>query len=319
MTNDPHGNRESLAGKLRSSRMRMGMTQQQVADFVGIARSAVSEIETSYRDVSASELAAFSRLFGEPVQRLLARPSGDTALERLVLRSAELASAGRDALRRFVDTCAAYQDLEEKLATSRVADLRAVETPLHRLEHAEQLADQERRRVDLGVTPGRQLLDVLEETLGVKVVAFEMESALSGASVRDEYFGAAILLNRAHSPGRQVFTLAHEYFHLLTHGRVAGATGGDETTAHVNDVVERSEKTKVEEFADHFAGHLLLPREHLLQCVQRIARDDGLVNTLDIVGMARYFGVSVQAVFRRLSVLGVISRETADAAYSDLA
>lgn len=55
----------SPAANIRAARERLKITQEQVAEHLGIPRSAVSEMEAGKRDISASELFALARLFGE--------------------------------------------------------------------------------------------------------------------------------------------------------------------------------------------------------------------------------------------------------------
>jgi transcriptional regulator with XRE-family HTH domain len=60
-----------IAERLRQVREFLGLSQQQVADWVKISRPAVSEIEAGRRRVSAAELARFAGLYKYPVQYFL--------------------------------------------------------------------------------------------------------------------------------------------------------------------------------------------------------------------------------------------------------
>ncbi|MFE7963480.1 helix-turn-helix domain-containing protein [Streptomyces cellulosae] len=62
---------ETLGVRLTAARHRAGLTQQHVAARVGLARLAISDIETGHRKVYATELGRLARLYGEPVDRLL--------------------------------------------------------------------------------------------------------------------------------------------------------------------------------------------------------------------------------------------------------
>ncbi|MGA5182952.1 helix-turn-helix domain-containing protein [Streptomyces pseudogriseolus] len=63
---------ETLGVRLTAARRRAGLTQHQVAAQLGLPRSGVSEIETGHRKVYATELGHLARLYGEPVDNLLA-------------------------------------------------------------------------------------------------------------------------------------------------------------------------------------------------------------------------------------------------------
>ncbi len=290
------------------------MTQQQVAEHLGIPRSAVSEIETGRRELSATELFALAQLFGESMEYLLGLSEHDPEEELVMLRAEQIMPTTRAELRQFFNLGREYRQLEEWAGEQREPELRSVPAILSTYEQARALAIEERRRLDLGVTPAHQLVGVLEDSLGVKVLFLELDDGLSGASILSEAFGPAVLVNRAHSPGRRAFTLAHEYFHLLTRGRVVGSRGAQ--AVHVCGApAPEGKKDRAEQLADQFAGELLMPREHFVEQIRRLVREDRTIEAVDLIGVARYFGVSVLAVFVRMAALRMISWEKAKETY----
>lgn len=292
------------------------MTQEPVARHLGIPRSAVSDIEAGKREVTATELLALSRLFGEPMERLLGLGVEDAGKELLMFRAAAVTSPVKAQLSRWLYLCEQYGELEVLTGEHREAELREVRRVLSTYEDAHYLAEDERKRLDLGLTPGRDLLEVLEERVGVKVLFLDLDDEFSGASVARERFGPAILVNRAHSAGRRAFTLAHEYFHLLTRGRIARSRVYQ--AAHLCEAQPPgAKKDRAEQLADQFAGRLLFPPEHFIERLRAIRREDGTIERLDLIGVARYFGVSVQAVFVELARLKLVPWDLANAAYRD--
>ncbi len=63
--------RMSLSERLRENRMRCRMTQEFVADAVGVSRQAVSRWENGSCDPSTANLIALAKLYGIPAQQLL--------------------------------------------------------------------------------------------------------------------------------------------------------------------------------------------------------------------------------------------------------
>ncbi|MBI2615283.1 MAG: ImmA/IrrE family metallo-endopeptidase, partial [Gemmatimonadetes bacterium] len=247
-----------LGANLRAARERARLTQEEVSAHLHIPRSAVSESEQGKREVSAAELYALARLYGEPMEALLGVREPRQAGERFMFRAEAVSAPEQHQLTRFLAWCAEYRQLEEQTGDLASLTPRPALRPPTTFEQAHRLADEERKRLELGVTPGRVLLDVLEEGLGVKLKAARLgRDALSGASVQSPRFGPAILLNADQTGGRQVFTLAHEYFHLLT----GPPAEGNEPGVHVCDVLSgpAGRKSRDEQLADQFAGRLLLP------------------------------------------------------------
>ncbi|GBE57694.1 anaerobic benzoate catabolism transcriptional regulator [bacterium BMS3Abin01] len=62
-----------LGERIASARRGAGMTQAEMADHLGIDRSAVAKIEKGVRKVDSLELLAISEAVGEPVDSLLSQ------------------------------------------------------------------------------------------------------------------------------------------------------------------------------------------------------------------------------------------------------
>ncbi|MGQ0765406.1 MAG: helix-turn-helix domain-containing protein [Gemmatimonadota bacterium] len=305
-----------MATNVRTARERLGLSQKDVALELEIARSAVSDIETGKRQVSAVELVGLARILGTSVERLLGDRGSSGASEVVQLRAASISTAARVQLQRWAMWCEDYQELEKMADDVRPPDLRASERVLSSFSQAHRMADEERKRLDLGQAPAHQLLAVLEEKVRVKVAFMDLEDSLSGASMVGAGFGAAIVVNRRHVAGRRVFTLAHEYFHLLTRDRVSQTRGGQ--PIHICEAdVPGAAKDRAEQLADQFAGRLLMPPETFVEQLHNLRKDDGTIDRADLVSVARYFGVSVQAVFVQLAVQRLVPWDLARDAYAD--
>ena len=143
---------------------------------------------------------------------------------------------------------------------------------------------------DSGVRPSAVLDDVLENQLGVLVWYLETGSDSAAACTRGE-FGSAILVPRSSAPWRRNFDIAHELFHLLTW----------EATNQLE--LESELSRRAEQLANCFAAALLLPAKPLLRdFTERTI--DGAIGSADLIGLARDYGVSTDALLWRLLNLG---------------
>ncbi|MFH5207856.1 ImmA/IrrE family metallo-endopeptidase [Antrihabitans sp. NCIMB 15449] len=116
------------------------------------------------------------------------------------------------------------------------------------------------------------------------------DSLVSGASFWDTRNGVWVIqLSRADSWLRRRFTLAHEYKHIIDHGRRGSLY---RATARV------SAEIQAEHAADYFAGCLLVPRRLLKR-----AWGNGIQRPSEL---ARLFQVSQQAIGVRLRQTGLI-------------
>ena len=111
-------------------------------------------------------------------------------------------------------------------------------------------------------------------------------------------FGHAILINSLDAPWRRNYDLAHELFHLLTWNIFI-----DEITHD-----EEQYKPEIEKWANSFASALLLPAKELRkEFLKRIK--DSSIEYIDLVEIAREFGVSVEALLWRLVNLQLLKRK----------
>ena len=100
--------RLKLAERLKAAREYLGFSQDEVAKFLGISRSALSNIETGQRRVEAVELSRLATLYKKPVTYFTsagevtedALPSDVAHLARKV---SALSKKDRDELSRFAD------------------------------------------------------------------------------------------------------------------------------------------------------------------------------------------------------------------------
>jgi len=118
----------------------------------------------------------------------------------------------------------------------------------------------------------------------------------SGASVVDNTLGVGILINTNDAPWRRNFDLAHELFHVVTWNVFSPEEIGNGTI-----------KTRPEQYADIFASTLLLPEAHLLDAL-KVTATDNEVRLIDIIELAKDFGVSTEAILWRLVNLRILKK-----------
>lgn len=175
---------------------------------------------------------------------------------------------------------------------SYLAELRSI-IPTRRLAHHESLILAERQSLQL-----RQLLDVAEPalpTMSLTELPFlkvTTRAALaSSAATKWIKPHWVVLLNASETEVRQRLSLAHEFKHILDHGRVADLYG---------DIRDPNVRRRVERLCDYFAGCLLAPRPWLKR-----AYASGIQSPAEL---AEVFDMSVSAMEVRLKQIGIHER-----------
>jgi len=110
-----------------------------------------------------------------------------------------------------------------------------------------------------------------------------------------------ISVNISDSISARVFTLFHEYAHILT--EISGICTPENISPY------DTHTQLIERFCNHFAGAFLVPRNTLDQDINvREIRRRGIIDNSLLFEIANHFRVSVQVVLRRLLICGHINR-----------
>jgi transcriptional regulator with XRE-family HTH domain len=110
--------RKAMVERLRQAREYLGFSQEEVAKYLGIARSALSNIETGQRKVDALELKKLASLYKRPVTHFTGASAEDQAIgdevAHLARKASELSAEDRAELGRFADFLRAKKQTNEE-------------------------------------------------------------------------------------------------------------------------------------------------------------------------------------------------------------
>jgi Zn-dependent peptidase ImmA (M78 family)/DNA-binding XRE family transcriptional regulator len=297
--------RARLGERLQVARNARGVTQEQAARALGVARTTMVAIERGERQVKPDELIALAALYESSTSSLLREtavhvdlvgqlrraPGGGAAEDRDALEAMAL-------LQRLV---AGYVELEGRLGQPLGHDYPA-ERALRRgglEQQAEDLAVEVRNHYGLGLAPVQDMLSLVEQEMGVRVFIRRIPPTISGVFAHHEDVGACVLLNASLPADRRRWTLAHEVAHLVTERRSAEVCRAEDGT---------TTRPPGERFADLFAGAFLMPGAALRRRFGESTSLSGKFSPRDLVLMAHAFRVSVEAMCRRLEQLGLLLR-----------
>lgn len=308
---------QSLPERLRQAREDAGLTQQVVADWLGIRRPGVVEFESGKRALRSDELAKLAALYGRSLPWLVL---GDAAPQDLV--AAALFRAGERAdpmLRReaarMARRCHLLTEVEAGLGQPRHAaqapryiDEDVLSDQTRAYEHGRIVAYQERNRLGLGLTsPLRDPWGIVEGA-GLNVLPLQLGSDhhVDGIFTRLHNGRACVGVNVDKWVFRQVFTVVHEYAHALMDSELDSELCDTSTGWRRG---ERQLQANRELRANQFAAVFLVPREALAHYLE--AR--GLLRTssfrghhatgltpLEVVRAQDHFGVSGDMLLWRL-------------------
>ncbi|MEY2563544.1 MAG: hypothetical protein QOH88_1737 [Verrucomicrobiota bacterium] len=297
---------KALGAQLQDARRACDLTQQQVANKLGIARTTIVALEKGERRLSPADLVALCRLYGRSISDFV-RPqktSEDFLPQFRTVRGLQQSSAVYQAAIDLERMAKNYVDLERATGQSliqrypAVVALDQISVPLE--QAAEDLAIQERNRLGMGDGPIPDLRTRLESDVGLRIFCFPMESKIAGLFGYTEPLGGCIGVNSRHPLERRRWSLAHEYGHFLSTRFRADY-----------DILSRSGgRSAAEKFVDHFARHFLMPSSGLNRHTSQLHGTKSGLTLADVCTLADLFKVSVQALTLRLEELGRIKAGT---------
>ncbi len=99
--------RQRLGERLREARKYLGLKQEEVATYLKIQRTALTDIESGQRRVEAIELTRLAKLYKQPVSYFTGEDAEASALPasvaHLARQAAELSDTDREELGRFAE------------------------------------------------------------------------------------------------------------------------------------------------------------------------------------------------------------------------
>src|SRR5262249_21446174 len=148
-----------LGSRLYNARKASGLTQQAVADQIGIARTTLVAIEKGDRRLSAHELIALAHLYGRPVSEFVSRsiiadgfvPQFRHGWGKELVEDSDLENIAAELQQRAED----YVQLEQLcgISTNKSFPPRYNYTGLPAEQVAEEIATAERNRLGIGDGP----------------------------------------------------------------------------------------------------------------------------------------------------------------------
>jgi len=288
--------------RLRIAREAAGISQANAATAIDVARTTLVAIEQGQRRIRMGELQKLARLYRTSVNALLRQEAIQVDLAPRFRKLAGSSNTSVDTAVKLLGDLAKVE-LENLLGVKRVPNY-PPERPILRGDvraQAEQDALELRQRMGLGMSPVSDIVTLLELELGVRVYVRRFDGKISGLFAYDEALGPCILLNANHPRDRRTQSAAHECGHLIS-------TRREPEILHNHE----SENSREERYANAFGRAFLTPARAVTQKFQEVLAGSDRLTRRHVIVLAHFFGVSREAIVRRLEELSLIKTGTWD-------
>lgn len=298
-----------LGRTLQEARKKRGLTQEAAASIIQVARTTLTAIEKGERRIKPGELIKLSQAYGRQVSEFVRQRPAIQPF-RVQFRG-PLARTERDAeqiaqsIDELEDLCRNYLELEAitEMPLVRKYPAEYQISGLSPEQAGEGVAVQERNRLDLGDGPVPILRDILEEDVGLRVFYLPLKpSKFSEIYSYTDELGGCMAVNCAQPEQRRRWSLAHGYAHFLANRHTPVVAAYQDYKWFPGNA----------RFADSFARNFLMPAEGLKRRYYDHHMSKGKVTPADLCILAHYYGVSVEALTRRLEDLRLLPAGTWD-------
>ncbi len=294
---------QDVGDLLRVARENAKITQAAAAANLEVARTTLVAMEKGQRRPRVNELQKLAVLYGLSLNELLRQNGPRVDLRPRFRHLGEESEKLQAAIALLNNLVQAEVELEELLGIKRTR-LDPPERPLlpgNVVIQAEHDAAELRQWLGLGLAPVHDIMSVLELQLGARVYIRKLDPKISGLYAFDERAGACILLNANHPRDRRTQTSAHELGHFISTRR-APDTLHDGTP----------ESTREERYANTFARCFLTPARAVHTKFRELTAGSSRLTRRHIILLAHIFGVSREAMVRRLEELELAKAGTWD-------
>ena len=295
---------KEIGERLRLAREAANITQAAAAAAIGVARTTIVAVEQGERRVRMGELQKLAQLYKTSVNALLRREAIHVDLApRFRKLDGNHNSAVDEAAALLSHLAQAEVELENLLGVTRVRNY-PPERPILKGDvraQAEQDAAELRQRLGLGSAPVTDIVTLLEMEMGVRVYVRRFDGRISGLFAYDDALGACMLLNANHPRDRRTQTASHETGHLVS-------------TRRDPEVLQEQEReqSREERYANAFGRAFLTPARAVMQKFQEVTAGAEKLSRRHVIVLAHFFGVSREALVRRLEELGLTKPDTWD-------
>lgn len=293
-----------VGARLRGAREAAGLTQTDAAADLRVARTTLVAMEQGRRRVRTDELQHLAHLYGTSVNAVL---RCEAVHVNLVPRFRKLSTANDEsaerAARLLTDLVRAEVELENLLGVTRARNYPPTRPLLPgdvRLQ-AENDATELRQWLGLGLAPVRDVVSLLELDLGVRLYVRPLDSRVSGLFAYDDGVGACVLLNAKHPRERLAQTGVHELGHLTSCRQTPDVCCFDQ-----------QDDSREERYANTFGRAFLTPARTVAARFQDLTAGAPRFTRRHVILLAHAFGVSREAMVRRLEELDLVKRGTWD-------
>jgi Zn-dependent peptidase ImmA (M78 family)/DNA-binding XRE family transcriptional regulator len=277
--------KEIVSQKIKNARVLNGLSQQELADMVGVTKQMISKYEKGESIPSSSNFLKLGKSLNVKVDYFF-KPS---KIELGILnfrKKSSFSNKKQASLEQHIKlNLENYLEIEDLLQIDYLFNNSIKNMKVNSIQDIEDIVLSLRNLWEIGLDPIHNIIQLLEDKEIKVVELFDVDDSFDGLAtfVNDKF--PVIVVNGNFPVERKRFTLLHELGHLLL------------------NLPECNLKDE-ENYCNKFASEFLFPKK---QVVKEFGIKRELISLNELIEVQKKYGISIQAIVYRLVHANIIS------------
>jgi Zn-dependent peptidase ImmA (M78 family)/DNA-binding XRE family transcriptional regulator len=268
-----------VANRIKNARILKCLSQQNVADELGVSKQMVSKYENGEAIPTSSRFLKLSKLFGLKIDYFFSSfqvELGEINFRKKSSFSIKKQSSLKEQIKINLEN---YIWLEDTLSIEDIS--------INKIEDVEKAVLKLRNEWNIGIDPIHNIIQLLEDKEIKVIELYDVDDKFDGLATYVNGKYPVIVVNGNFPVERKRFTLLHELGHLLLN-------------------LPNCETKKEEQFCNKFAAEFLFPREIV---IKEFGGKRNHITLAELIATQKKYGISIPAIVYRLVDSGILSKQ----------
>lgn len=276
-----------VANRIKNARLLKCLSQQNVADEIGISKQMVSKYENGEAIPTSSKFIKLSKLFGLKIDYFFSSfqiELGEINFRKKSTFSIKKQSSLKEQIKINLEN---YLWIEDSLSIDYTFKKIIHDSKINSIEDVEKVVLKLRSEWNIGIDPIHNIIQLLEDKEIKVIELFDVDDKFDGMAtyVNDKF--PVIVVNGNFPVERKRFTLLHELGHLLLN-------------------LPECDVKQEENFCNKFAAEFLFPKKIV---IKEFGGKRDHITLTELISTQKKYGISIPAIVYRLVDSGILSKQ----------
>ncbi|UOB19369.1 helix-turn-helix domain-containing protein [Abyssalbus ytuae] len=276
-----------VANRIKNARVLKCLSQQNVADEIGVSKQMISKYENGDAIPTSSKFIKLSKLFGLKIDYFFSSfqiELGEINFRKKSTFSMKKQSSLKELIKINLEN---YLWIEDSLSIDYTFKNIIQDSKINSIEDVEKVVLKLRNEWNIGIDPIHNIIQLLEDKEIKVIELFDVDDKFDGMAtyVNDKF--PVIVVNGNFPVERKRFTLLHELGHLLL------------------NIPECNVKQE-ENFCNKFAAEFLFPKKIV---IKEFGGKRDHITLTELISTQKKYGMSIPAIVYRLVDSGILSKQ----------